>query len=220
MSHISNSAWCCDRNTGSNAGASLRITGIYLPLMHASTMRHCPRGWLTDRRGPTDQRRASRQKLLAGARPGEQWAVLDALLSRRVFSIFEKLQPTSPPLPPAPSEVRGFRIRLDLSHAKPPIRNQPDGRSHLSPMFTGLSWKKTGRKSLRPVHTGSKNNGLRPPEVKNFRATGRCFGTVAGEGFEPSKLSRRIYRPTAARRWPAQPAHRGEVPHAFRTDSR
>jgi hypothetical protein len=38
-----------------------------------------------------------------------------------VSSIFEKLQPTSPPLPPAPSEVRGFRIRLDLRHAKPPI---------------------------------------------------------------------------------------------------
>jgi len=72
----------------------------------------------------------------------------------------------------------------------------------------------------RPPTPGSKNNGPRPLEVKHFRAADRCFGSVAGEGFEPSKLSRGIYRPTAARRWPAQTAHRGEVPHAFSTASR
>jgi len=55
--------------------------------------------------------------------------------------------------------------------------------------------RNTGGSRSGHLTTGSKNNGLQPLEVKNFRAAGRCCGLVAGEGFEPSKLSRRIYSP-------------------------
>jgi len=39
----------------------------------------------------------------------------------RVSSIFEKLQSAEPALLSSPTEVRGFRVRLDLHGAKPPV---------------------------------------------------------------------------------------------------
>ncbi len=59
---------------------------------------------------------------MAGASPEQSKALLDALMKGQVTSIFKKLdeQPT-PTLAPVPSNVRGFRIRLDLDGAKPPI---------------------------------------------------------------------------------------------------
>ncbi len=59
---------------------------------------------------------------MAGAGPEENRALLDALMSGQVSSIFEKLKrDEAPTLLPAPSEVRGFRVRLDLHGAKPPV---------------------------------------------------------------------------------------------------
>jgi len=43
---------------------------------------------------------------------------------------------------------------------------------------------------------------------------------VAGEGFEPSKLSRWIYRPAAASLWPAKMPIPQQLPCVFPTDSR
>ena len=69
---------------------------------------------------PTEAERLVKQ-LVAGATPEETRALLDALLSGRVSSIFEKLEPAEPTLRPAPTIVRGFRVRLDLHGAKPPV---------------------------------------------------------------------------------------------------
>ncbi|GAB3198352.1 hypothetical protein GCM10027062_12320 [Nocardioides hungaricus] len=70
---------------------------------------------------PTDVQRLVKQ-LIAGASPEESKALLDALMSGQVTSIFEKLQrDQAPALLPVPSEVRGFRVRLDLYGARPPV---------------------------------------------------------------------------------------------------
>ncbi len=62
------------------------------------------------------------KQLMAGASPEENKALLDALMSGQVSSIFEKLKrDEAPTLLPVPSEVRGFRVRLDLHGAKPPV---------------------------------------------------------------------------------------------------
>ena len=62
------------------------------------------------------------KQLMAGASPAEGKALLDALMSGQVTSIFEKLNARSEPtLLPVPSATRGFRVRLDLHGAKPPI---------------------------------------------------------------------------------------------------
>ncbi|ABL79559.1 plasmid pRiA4b ORF-3 family protein [Nocardioides sp. JS614] len=59
---------------------------------------------------------------MADASPAEVRAVLDALGSGRVSSIFEKLErDQAPTLLTAPAQVRGFRVRLDLHGAKPPV---------------------------------------------------------------------------------------------------
>jgi Plasmid pRiA4b ORF-3-like protein len=70
---------------------------------------------------PTDVQHLAKQ-LMAGASPEESKALLDALMSGQVTSIFEKLKrDQAPMLLPAPTEVRGFRVRLDLHGAKPPV---------------------------------------------------------------------------------------------------
>jgi hypothetical protein len=69
---------------------------------------------------PTDAERLAEQ-LLAGATPEESRALLDALLGGRVSSIFEKLQRAEPKLRPVPMDVGGFRVRLELRGAKPPV---------------------------------------------------------------------------------------------------
>jgi hypothetical protein len=69
---------------------------------------------------PTDAERLAKQ-LLAGTTPEEGRALLDSLLSGRVSSILEKLQSAEPTLRSAPTEVCGFRVRLDLQGAKPPV---------------------------------------------------------------------------------------------------
>jgi hypothetical protein len=62
------------------------------------------------------------KQLMTGGSPAEGKALLDALMSRQVTSIFEKLSERSQPrLRPVPTEIRGFRVRLDLHGAKPPI---------------------------------------------------------------------------------------------------
>ena len=63
---------------------------------------------------PTDVQHLVKQ-LTSGASPEENRALLDALMSGQVSSIFEKLKrDDSPTLLPLPTEVRGFRVRLDL----------------------------------------------------------------------------------------------------------
>ena len=70
---------------------------------------------------PTDVQHLVKQ-LMAGASPEENQALLEALLSGQVSSIFEKLQvDQAPTLRPVPTEVRGFRVRLDLHGSKPPV---------------------------------------------------------------------------------------------------
>ncbi len=70
---------------------------------------------------PTDVQHLVKQ-LMAGASPEENQAVLDALLSGQVSSIFEKLQvDQKPTLCPVPTEVCGYRVRLDLHGARPPV---------------------------------------------------------------------------------------------------
>ena len=60
--------------------------------------------------------------LKAGATPEEGKALLDALMNGQVTSIFEKLKRDErPALLPVPERVRGFRVRLDLHGAKPPV---------------------------------------------------------------------------------------------------
>jgi hypothetical protein len=62
------------------------------------------------------------KQLIAGATPEERQALLDALLSGRVSSILEGLDSSAEPLlRPSPPEVAGFRVRLDLHGAKPPV---------------------------------------------------------------------------------------------------
>jgi hypothetical protein len=62
------------------------------------------------------------KQLLAGRTPEEGRALLDALLAGRVSSVLEGLDSAAEPaLRPPPSEVAGFRVRLDLHGAKPPV---------------------------------------------------------------------------------------------------
>jgi len=69
----------------------------------------------------TDVQQLAKQ-LMAGATPEQHRALLDALMSGQVSSIFEKFErDQAPTLLPIPAEVRGFRVRLDLHGAKPPI---------------------------------------------------------------------------------------------------
>ena len=75
---------------------------------------------------PTDVQHLVKQ-LMSGASPEESKALLDALMSGQVSSIFEKLERTEPPtLLPVPPVVRGFRVRLDLHGAKPPVWRRLD----------------------------------------------------------------------------------------------
>jgi hypothetical protein len=70
---------------------------------------------------PTDVQRLVKQ-LLDGASPEEGRALLDALMSGQVSSIFEKLKRDEVTmLFPIPTEVGAFRVRLDLHGAKPPV---------------------------------------------------------------------------------------------------
>ncbi len=69
----------------------------------------------------TDVQRLVTQ-LMAGATPEEGKALLDALMTGQVTSIFEKLKRDErPELLPVPERPRGFRVRLDLHGAKPPV---------------------------------------------------------------------------------------------------
>ena len=62
------------------------------------------------------------KQLIADSTPEETRALLDALLSGRVSSILEKLNTTAEPvLRPTPTKVSGFRVRIDLHGAKPPV---------------------------------------------------------------------------------------------------
>jgi hypothetical protein len=70
---------------------------------------------------PSDVPHLMRQ-LIAGASPEENRALLDALLSGQASSIFEKLLvEQKPTLRPVPTEVCGYRMRLDLHGASPPV---------------------------------------------------------------------------------------------------
>jgi hypothetical protein len=72
-------------------------------------------------RQPRDVESLGKQ-LLAGLTPEEGRALLEGLTNRRVSSIFEKLDINpAPALRPAPTDVHGFRIRLDLRGAQPPV---------------------------------------------------------------------------------------------------
>lgn len=69
---------------------------------------------------PTQAQRLA-ELLAAGAPPEDSRALLEALSSGRVSSIFEKMEPPQPILRPVPTVARGFRVRLDLDGAKPPV---------------------------------------------------------------------------------------------------
>lgn len=81
---------------------------------------------------PTDVQHLAKQ-LMSGAGPEENKKLLDALMSGQVTSIFEKLKrEEAPTLLPVPTEVRGFRVRLDLHGAKPPVWRRLELRGDLS----------------------------------------------------------------------------------------
>ncbi len=62
------------------------------------------------------------KRLMAGTSPEQNKALLEALMSGQVSSILDKLQRVeAPTLLPVPDEVRGFRVRLDLHGATPPV---------------------------------------------------------------------------------------------------
>lgn len=69
---------------------------------------------------PSDAERLAGQ-LLAGTTPEEARGLLNALLSGRVSGIFEKLPSVEPALRSVPTEACGFRVRLDLRGATPPV---------------------------------------------------------------------------------------------------
>lgn len=76
---------------------------------------------MTGQFDPPDLQMLAKQ-LMAGAGPAETKALLDALMSGQVTSIFERLNARAEPtLRPVPEEARGFRVRLDLRGAKPPV---------------------------------------------------------------------------------------------------
>ena len=82
---------------------------------------------------PTDVQHLVKQ-LMAGASPEENKALLDALMSGQVSSILEKLKrDEAPTLLPVPTEVRGFRVRLDLHGAKPPVWRRLELPGDLTP---------------------------------------------------------------------------------------
>ena len=84
-------------------------------------------GWLTGVVGnPTDAESLVKH-LLSDGTPDQHRALLDALLSGRVSSILERLDSSAKPaLGPPPPEVSGFRVRLDLHGAKPPVWRRLD----------------------------------------------------------------------------------------------
>ncbi|MDN5768251.1 MAG: plasmid pRiA4b ORF-3 family protein [Humibacillus sp.] len=62
------------------------------------------------------------KRLMAGGTPDEHRALLEALLGGRVSGILEGLNTVAQPvLRPSPNKVSGFRVRLDLRGAKPPV---------------------------------------------------------------------------------------------------
>jgi hypothetical protein len=74
---------------------------------------------------PSDSERLAHQ-LGAAATREEQRALLESLLSGRATSIIEGLREPEPLVGPTPSELRGFRIRLDLRSTKPPVWRRLD----------------------------------------------------------------------------------------------
>lgn len=58
---------------------------------------------------------------MAAATPEQQQVLLDALLGGRVHSLFESPAATEPTLRSIPTDVVGFRVRLDLCDTKPPV---------------------------------------------------------------------------------------------------
>lgn len=70
------------------------------------------------------------QQLAADASPEELRALLNALMSGQVASILEQLEvEEEPTLRPIPNNVRGFRVRLDLHGAKPPVWRRSNCRA-------------------------------------------------------------------------------------------
>ncbi len=62
------------------------------------------------------------EQLMADATPEQKRTLVDALMGGRVTSIFEKLnERPEPTVAPVSDKVRGFRVRLDLQGAKPPV---------------------------------------------------------------------------------------------------
>ena len=80
---------------------------------------------------PTEAERLA-QQMLAGLNPEEQRALLDRLLETGAVSIIETLKAPEPAVGPAPAEVSGFRVRLDLRGTKPPVWRRLELRGDLT----------------------------------------------------------------------------------------
>lgn len=78
--------------------------------------------WLTVLRDRIDRRSPPRTPVDEWRDPDEQRALVNPLMSGQVSSIIQRLQTVPPPsIRAVPSETRGFRIRLALDGAKPPV---------------------------------------------------------------------------------------------------
>jgi hypothetical protein len=66
-----------------------------------------------------DDPAANVNRLLEGVSPADRQRLLDALLPGQGFAFLA--YPAAPRLRRRPRRVRGFRVRLDLRHVRPPI---------------------------------------------------------------------------------------------------
>ena len=71
---------------------------------------------------PTDETQAAVLRPVSSMSPAEQRELLDSLLDRSATAgSVDLFQPKPPTLLRTPRKARGFQVRIDLLHVRPPI---------------------------------------------------------------------------------------------------